>query len=452
MDQHFESFYPERVRFSDLEKLAKFIKEGTSAQLLSIPGVGRSTVLGLLAHNKKVRQLHFGLDNNIHFVLVNFQEVRQKSSFEVLEFIFLSIIDSLRVNKPKEYQKVSTLLRNSLKLNDELVLFQALKEAIEYLSFEKSKRIVLLFDKFEEFVPSVTSEFFTSLRTLRTRFKYQFSCVFSLNRPLEDLLEQSTLADFYEYVGGHHVYLELYDKVTTDFRVKYIEKITEKKLTTNVFKKIVEEIGGVGRLMKLSVEAVLASGEKLQIASTKSQINFNKQTLEDFLFSQKSIQNVLNGICGSLLPVEQTCLIKNQFEDKNAVDYLEKVGIIRDRVIQIPLFAKHIQAHAKDTSDDEKKIIYSESTNIIKKGEKIISDQLTSSEFKLLSYLVQSPVRIINRDEIIEVVWSDQISTAGITDQAVDQLIFRLRRKIEDDPNNPIHLQTVKGRGFRFNP
>src|SRR5205807_10091569 len=93
---------------------------------------------------------------------------------------------------------------------------------------------------------------------------------------------------------------------------------------------------------------------------------------------------------------------------------------------------------------------YDEHTNTIRKGEIILSDQLTASEFRLLRYLLQNPDRIVERDELINVVWENIKSTAGITDQAVDQLVFRVRRKIEEDPNNPLHLVTVKGRGFKF--
>jgi DNA-binding response OmpR family regulator len=80
----------------------------------------------------------------------------------------------------------------------------------------------------------------------------------------------------------------------------------------------------------------------------------------------------------------------------------------------------------------------------------VLSDQLTSSEFRMLRFLLQNEQRVIEREELINIVWGDNKSTAGITDQAVDQLIFRLRRKVEEDANHPTHLQTVKGRGFTF--
>ncbi len=64
--------------------------------------------------------------------------------------------------------------------------------------------------------------------------------------------------------------------------------------------------------------------------------------------------------------------------------------------------------------------------------------------------MLQHQDQILDREEIISVVWQENATTAGVTEQAVDQLVFRLRRKIEKDPNNPVHLQTIKGRGIKF--
>ena len=51
---------------------------------------------------------------------------------------------------------------------------------------------------------------------------------------------------------------------------------------------------------------------------------------------------------------------------------------------------------------------------------------------------------------MVNAVWGDLASTQGVTDQALDQLIFRLRKKIENNPNQPRHLLTIKGRGFKI--
>jgi two-component system response regulator MtrA len=83
-------------------------------------------------------------------------------------------------------------------------------------------------------------------------------------------------------------------------------------------------------------------------------------------------------------------------------------------------------------------------------GDVVLSDKLTSLEYKLLKFLLDNQGKIINKEDVISAVWQEGKTTLGVTDQALDQLIFRLRKKIEENPNAPTHIQTVKGRGFKF--
>lgn len=441
-ENHFESLYKDSTRFIEIQRVAEYVKKGASAQLISIPGVGRAMIIGLLVHNKRLRIRHFGHEHSkIHFIPVNFSEIRDRALGETIKFILLSLGDSLRAREMKESSlRVNRILKEYLGYNDELALFQALKEAVDYLTLEKEMKLVFLFDKFEEYVSSVTKQFFTNLKTLKSRAKYNLNIIFSVNRPLEDSLEPDLMSDFYEFVVGNCVYLSLYDRETTDFRVSFIEKIFGKEIKPELLEEIVKQTGGVGKLIKLSVESVLSEGD-VEVSE-----------MEKFLLSQKTINEALSQICRSLLPPEQTALIKKDFTNKDIVTYLQSVGILKDEKIQIPLFEMHIASHIENFKGESRKIVYQSQTNTIIKEDVVLSDQLTGSEFKLLVFLLQSVGKIITRDEIIAATWSDMKSTAGITDQAVDQLIFRLRRKIEDNPNTPTHLLTVKGRGFRFLP
>lgn len=440
MDQkHFESLYPADARFSEIEQIAGFIKEGSSCQLLGLPGTGRSTLLSLLANNKQVRAKHFGEQQKyLHFVLANFSEVKNRTLFDVMKFLFLTLTESLRERQMLEENKaVGDIFREHLQFHDELVLFQGFKEAIDYLALEKKLTVVFLFDRFEEYIPTITSEFFTNLRVLRNRAKYRFVVVFSLYRPLETFLDPSVLADYYEFVAGHIVYLSIADTATTAFRVSYIEKITQKKVPAKVRDEIIMLTGGVGRLVKLSVEAVLAHENK-------------EKDLSAFLLHQKPMIVALQEIWLSLSPAEQADFREGHFGDKEIALYLEQMGLLKGQQIQIPLLVAYSKIFNVKLQETSQKISYDDNTNTIKKGEVVLSDQLTAFEFRLLRYLLQHTDRIVERDELITVVWEGNKSTAGITDQAVDQLIFRLRRKVEEDANNPQHLLTVKGRGFRF--
>ena len=75
--------------------------------------------------------------------------------------------------------------------------------------------------------------------------------------------------------------------------------------------------------------------------------------------------------------------------------------------------------------------------------------RLTMMEVELLRYLVHNPGRAISRTEILDKVWHLHQDTDT---RAIDNFIVRLRRYLEDDPAHPIHLQTVRGIGYRFVP
>lgn len=75
--------------------------------------------------------------------------------------------------------------------------------------------------------------------------------------------------------------------------------------------------------------------------------------------------------------------------------------------------------------------------------------RLTLMETELLRHLVSHPGRAISRSEILEQVWHLHEDTDT---RAIDNFIVRLRRYLEDDPAHPVHLQTVRGVGYRFVP
>ncbi len=72
---------------------------------------------------------------------------------------------------------------------------------------------------------------------------------------------------------------------------------------------------------------------------------------------------------------------------------------------------------------------------------------LTSIEYHLLCELVKNPDRVLVPDHLLEKVWG--IGYEGETN-LLRQAIYRLRQKIERDPQNPQYIQTKRGSGYIF--
>ncbi len=72
---------------------------------------------------------------------------------------------------------------------------------------------------------------------------------------------------------------------------------------------------------------------------------------------------------------------------------------------------------------------------------------LTGTEFDILHALARHPGRVLSREQLIEQVWGYDYYG---DERVVDVHIGRLRKKIEDDPDEPTLIVTVRGAGYRF--
>ncbi len=74
---------------------------------------------------------------------------------------------------------------------------------------------------------------------------------------------------------------------------------------------------------------------------------------------------------------------------------------------------------------------------------------LTPMELELLLALVRLPGRVRTRRELEREIWGEGHHGSA---RALDNVMARLRAKLEDQPSRPRHLRTVRGIGFRFDP
>jgi DNA-binding response OmpR family regulator len=72
---------------------------------------------------------------------------------------------------------------------------------------------------------------------------------------------------------------------------------------------------------------------------------------------------------------------------------------------------------------------------------------LTTAEFNLLDIFVKQPGRVLSRDNIMDHLKGADWSPV---DRTIDNLVARLRKKIEEDPETPHLIKTVRGIGYVF--
>lgn len=87
---------------------------------------------------------------------------------------------------------------------------------------------------------------------------------------------------------------------------------------------------------------------------------------------------------------------------------------------------------------------YNTSTlRLMKNNEEII---LTGKENAMMKLFLDNPGRVFSKNMLYDLIWGNDL----VDDNAIMVYINRLRQKIEDEPDNPKYIQTIRGVGYRF--
>lgn len=130
--------------------------------------------------------------------------------------------------------------------------------------------------------------------------------------------------------------------------------------------------------------------------------------------------------------------------DLGADDYISKPFRLKELTARMKSV---LRRYNKETADGIIKIkditINTTSAKVSKAGEEII---LTAMEYRLLLILLNNRGKILSRTQLLENIWD--IVGDFVEDNTLTVYIKRLRDKIEDEPNKPEIIKTVRGLGY----
>ncbi|MHC4820697.1 MAG: response regulator transcription factor [Planctomycetota bacterium] len=132
--------------------------------------------------------------------------------------------------------------------------------------------------------------------------------------------------------------------------------------------------------------------------------------------------------------------------DLGADDYISKPFSVRELLARVRTALRRKRAMA----GEEKPVRFGRceldfAARVLRVNEE--EQDCSAKEFELLRYLVRNRGRVVSRDQILNRVWGyDYEGTA----RTIDNFIQKLRQKIEDDPDKPSWIRTVRGVGYRF--
>ena len=140
--------------------------------------------------------------------------------------------------------------------------------------------------------------------------------------------------------------------------------------------------------------------------------------------------------------------------EMGADDYLPKPFHLRELLARVKSVLRRVQSRVGEPGQPVRSNARFAGWSLDLSSRELLSPagqqvRLTTGEFDLLAAFVNNPNQVLSRDRLLDLARNRE---AGPFDRTIDVQVGRLRRKLEDDPQNPTLIKTVRGSGYIFTP
>ncbi len=154
---------------------------------------------------------------------------------------------------------------------------------------------------------------------------------------------------------------------------------------------------------------------------------------------------------GSKIPIIVVSARKNEYDtlyglDIGADDFVTKPF----NPVTLGAKAKALIRRSRGTLTEEDNILtvgpFTYNTSTLRFYKNSVEISLSGKENSMMKLFLDNPNRVLSRDVLYDMIWNETVTD----DNTIMVYINRLRQKIEDTPESPQFIQTVRGIGYRF--
>lgn len=439
--------YTLAYRAAEARQVMDWIKAGQSGSLIGLRGSGKSNFLRFLLR-ENVRQ-HYLEQNyaDFIFVLIDLLGLAKQAEWTVYELILNRLLGELRSlgAETDTLEEIASLHREVRNSRDPLTAQWAVEQGVHLICRRPAQQIVLLFDEFDTVFQALNASLFRCLRAIHDAHEGQISYLIVVTDDLIHLRDDLMDVDhFHRLVSRNVCALGPYNEADTRQMIHQLASRRSIEFSEADTASLVQLSGGHAGLLKAIMSRIWNEPQDSGLTE-----------ITPTLTNEPAVQTECSKMWDSLSEGEQVtldALTVGTPVDPHMLQRLKRKGLVRTDPstpsLFSPLFADFVRQQIPPTT---KSVIINRSTREVQlEGRRV--ESLTEMEFEMLGYLYEHRDRVCTKDELIANVYRQQYGqmTGGVTDEALQALISRLRAKVEPDPSRPHYIITLRGEGYKF--
>lgn len=446
--------YKKGYKIELLREVLDQINNSDSFALIGMPGIGKTDFFQTLQKNK-----NFWLEYDVKppkfsfiFIFIDLNNLLGPSPLEFYKYTIHEVAETLITNlENKELIKeIQENLEKAISSNDLFIIFDSLKDILRKVTYGTKDKVCILIDDFAK-LKDFNANFFNSLKALRYVNKEKIIFGFSSDQDITRLLDIDKLDELYDTFLNYEITLKPLSVKAANLVFNEWEEQRNYKIPQSARTRIFELSGGHIGYMKALNKTYQELGKTTKIFDLK-----NIEKLEELPAINSRSEKFWKKLSKSNKEIIQQIIVDPSREIENFPRFLTQTGIIKrvpNNKLKVfsPLLEQHIKRLVQEGQPNK---VYHHGLFIDRKSKEVffngtqIMEELTISEYKILSFFMRHPRELISREVIAKVLWGNK-SIEKYSDWAIDRAISRLRKKIGDNKSTSL-IKTLRGRGFKF--
>lgn len=443
-------------RQADLSRIFDAACSLDCLSVVAVSNLGKSATLRALCDLEV--QAHY-LDGNAGdylFVYIDFNQMLEMSDQAFYELVLRSSIESIRAQNINGdvLRQIESAYTGLVAPNSPFEIPLKFSQGMAAIGDQLVQKVVFLFDELDGPVAGIDGRVFLNLRALRDRHRNGLTYVTATNRRLEQIRQDSDVAEFVELFDHDTVYLSmLNDAEIRQLATRYAQEegVT---FSDDDLKFIQRWTGGHPALLETTCRLLgFLTGRPVRGPSQDSIIHARAA---EMLAQDLNVLGECRKVWNDLSEAEQEAL-RGIAAGSEGVRGIGLDGVVAKHLVlangsDYRIFSASFAEFVGRQNVSRRPSVQAlrldpESGEVWVSGVKLPT--LTNLEYRLLLLLYGKIGKIVDKYQVVEAVWGEDYID-DVDDARIEKLVSRLRQKIERDPANPKYLFTVRGRGYKL--